>query len=72
MSAPTPEALHPETRILLAQLHAFETVDALALAEWMYANLNELRVAFYQSREPGMNFPLWVRARYINRKVLSV
>lgn len=62
-------ALHPETRILLAQLHAFATLDEFAMYEWSRPRIDELRHAFYQSCEPTENFALWVRARYLNRKV---
>ena len=65
-----PEQLSLGFAILAVQLAAFESVDTLDLCEWARPQLDELRIAFYQSREPAENFPLWLRTRYLAREVV--
>lgn len=57
--------------IFKADFTAFETVDECALYDWALPQIDRLRIDFYHSREPTENFPLWLRAQFLARKVAA-
>lgn len=65
-----PEQLSLGFAIFLVQLAAFAEVDTLEMFIWAGPQIDELRIAFYQSREPAENFPLWLRVRYLAREAV--
>ena len=44
---------------------AVEHVDELEFHSWMLSRADELRNEFYQSGWPTLQFPIWVRKRFL-------